>query len=155
VAFADLARGLMAEGSSVLDELARLHRIHGLWVSHQSSVVHEGIEGARRIADAMARIGDAPPSTIAGARVIDVVDFRSGADSRAPWLSEHDLVAFTLDEGRVMIRPSGTEPKCKVYVDVRADLDPDATLDRIDEVEVRLAGRAADLAADLIASAGL
>lgn len=155
VAFADLARGLAAEGRSVLDELARLHRTHGLWVSHQSSVVHEGVEGARRIADAMARIGGAPPSTIAGARVVDVVDFRSGAQERAPWLAEHDLVAFTLDEGRVMIRPSGTEPKCKVYVDVRGDLDADATGERIAEAEVRLADRAAELAADLIASAGL
>jgi phosphomannomutase len=155
VAFADLARGLAAEGRSVLDELARLHRAHGLWVSHQSSVVHEGVEGARRIADAMARIGDAPPSTIAGARVLDVVDFRSGAQDRAPWLAEHDLVSFTLDEGRVMIRPSGTEPKCKVYVDVRGDLDPDATVERIAEAEVRLADRAAELAVDLIASAGL
>jgi phosphomannomutase len=155
VAFADLARGLAAEGRSVLDLLDDLHRTHGLWVSHQSSVVHEGVEGARRIADAMARIGDAPPSSIAGATVLEVVDFRSGAEGRAPWLGEHDLVAFTLDEGRVMIRPSGTEPKCKVYVDVRGEIPADATSERIAQAETRLRERAAELAADLIASAGL
>jgi phosphomannomutase len=155
VAFADLARGLAAEGRSVLELLADLHRTHGLWVSHQSSVVHEGVEGARRIAEAMARIGGAPPSTIAGAAVREVVDFRSGAEGRAPWLGEHDLVAFTLDEGRVMIRPSGTEPKCKVYVDVRGELAPDATPERIAGMESRLVERAAELAADLILSAGL
>jgi phosphomannomutase len=60
--------------------------------------------------------------SIAGATVTEVTDFRTGADTRPAWLGEHDLVAFTLDEGRVMIRPSGTEPKCKIYVDVRADL---------------------------------
>jgi phosphomannomutase len=155
VAFADLARGLAAEGRSVLDLLAELHRMHGLWVSHQSSVVHEGVEGAGRIAEAMARIGGAPPSSIAGAPVREVVDFRSGAEGRAPWLGEHDLVAFTLDEGRVMIRPSGTEPKCKVYVDVRGELAPEAAPERIAGTESRLAERAAELAADLILSAGL
>jgi phosphomannomutase len=155
VAFADLARGLAAEGRSVLDLLADLHRAHGLWVSHQSSVVHEGVEGARRIAEAMARIGDAPPSRIAGAEVLEVVDFRTGADQRPPWLAEHDLVAFTLAEGRVMIRPSGTEPKCKVYVDVRAMLEADATEEDLVAAERRLQVRAGELAADLIASAGL
>jgi phosphomannomutase len=155
VAFADLARGLAAEGSSVLERLADLHRQHGLWVSHQSSVVHEGAEGARRIAEAMARIGDAPPDRIAGAAVIDVVDFRTGAERRPAWLGEHDLVAFTLAEGRVMIRPSGTEPKCKVYVDVRTDLAPDATPVDIAAAERALMGRAAELALDLIDRAGL
>jgi len=155
VAFADLARGLAAEGRSVLDLLAELHRTHGLWVSHQSSVVHEGAEGARRIATAMARIGDTPPATVAGAAVLEVVDFRTGAETRPAWLGEHDLVAFTLDEGRIMIRPSGTEPKCKVYVDVRAAIDAAATSEDITAVEHRLAQRAEELAADLIASAGL
>jgi phosphomannomutase len=155
VAFADLARGLAAEGRSVLDRLAELHRAHGLWVSHQSSVVHEGVEGARRITDARARIGDAPPSSIAGAEVLEVVDFRSGAESRPAWLGEHDLVAFTLGEGRVMIRPSGTEPKCKVYVDIRGELaDADDPGD-VAAVERRLETRAIELATDLIAAAGL
>jgi len=155
VAFADLARGLRAEGRSVLDLLDELHRRHGLWVSHQHSLVHEGAAGARRIADAMARIGDAPPSRIAGADVVDVTDFRVGADARAPWLGEHDLVAFTLAEGRVMIRPSGTEPKCKVYVDVRADVAADATHADIAAAERALAVRAAELASDLASVAGL
>ena len=155
VAFADMARGLAGEGRSVLELLADLHRAHGLWVSHQSSVVHEGAEGARRIADAMARIGDAPPSRVAGAAVREVTDFRTGAASRPAWLGEHDLVAFTLDEGRVMIRPSGTEPKCKVYVDIRGHVGADVTLTEIGAVESRLQQRAAELAADLIRAAGL
>ena len=155
VAFADLARGLAVEGRGVLDLLDELHRAHGLWVSHQTSVVHEGAEGARRIAEAMVRIGDAPPVSIAGAAVLAVTDFRSGAEARPPWLGEHDLVAFALDEGRVMIRPSGTEPKCKVYADVRADLPPDATRADLARAEQRLHARAAELAADLVEAAGL
>jgi len=155
VAFADLARGLQQQGSTVLDRLAELHRRHGLWVSHQHSLVHEGAAGARRIAEAMVRIGATPPAVIGGAAVREVADFRVGADARPPWLGAHDLVAFTLDEGRVMIRPSGTEPKCKIYVDVRIDVPADATLEDLAAMELALAGRANELALDLAATAGL
>lgn len=155
VAFADLARGLAADGRSVLDRLDELHRAHGLWVSHQTSIVREGPDGARRIAEAMARIGDTPPTALAGAAVTDVVDFRSGEAGRPPWLGRHDLVAFTIDEGRVMMRPSGTEPKCKIYVDVRTDVGPSATAAELAEAEIRLEARAAELAAALARASGL
>jgi phosphomannomutase len=155
VAFADLARELEAQGSSVLERLAELHRRHGLWVSHQHSLVHEGAAGARRIAEAMARVGARPPVAIAGAAVREVIDFRVGADERPPWLGSHDLVAFMLDEGRVMIRPSGTEPKCKIYVDIRADVPAGATTEDLAAMEDGLARRANELALDLAGAAGL
>ena len=155
VAFADLARELASRGSSVLEQLAELHRRHGLWVSHQHSLVHEGAAGARRIAEAMARLGAAPPDRIGGARVIEVTDYRAGAEARPPWLGTHDLIAFTLDEGRVMIRPSGTEPKCKIYVDVRSDVATDATPAGLATAERTLTARADELARDLATIAGL
>lgn len=155
VAFADLARGAKAEGRSVLELLADLHRRHGLWLSVQRSVVHAGLEGSRRISDAMGRLGDRPPAELAGASVRDVVDYRSGADTRPPWLGTHDLVALTLDEGRVMVRPSGTEPKVKVYVDVRAEVAPDADLTALAAAERALLDRAAELAEDALVTSGL
>jgi len=155
VAFADLARGLAAEGRTVLDRLADLHRRHGLWVSGQRSVTHVGSEGQRRIAAAMIRLGDAPPTELAGAAVRSVTDYRTGAERRAPWLGVHDLVAFELDEGRVMVRPSGTEPKAKVYVDVRADVGPDADAAALASIERRLAARVDELAAAAVEAAGL
>jgi phosphomannomutase len=155
VVFADLARRLKAHGRSVLDELADLHRRHGLWVSYQHSLVHEGAAGAQRIADAMVRIGAHPPESIGGVAVESVADFRVDAERRAPWLGAHDLVAFTLNEGRVMIRPSGTEPKCKIYVDVRADVSDDASLEDLAVAEQALMVRAEELARDLAAVAGL
>ena len=155
VVFADLARRLKGEGRSVLDLLADLHRRHGLWVSHQTSLVHEGAAGQRRIAEAMTALGQSTPRTLGGATVREVRDFRVGAEDRPPWLGAHDLVAFTLDEGRVMIRPSGTEPKVKIYVDVRGDLGDDAGAVELAEMELRLAQRAQVLAADLATFTGL
>ena len=155
VAFADLARGLAAEGRSVLDLLADLHRRHGLWVSGQRSVTHVGAEGRGRIAAAMTRLGEAPPTELAGAVVRSVTDYRIGVDRRPPWLGHHDLVAFALDEGRVMVRPSGTEPKAKVYVDVRADVGPDADAAALAAAEERLVARVGELAAAAVEAAGL
>ena len=52
-----------------------------------------------------------------------VTDYRTGQESRPRWLPNTSLVALELDGGRVLVRPSGTEPKLKIYVDLRADFD--------------------------------
>lgn len=152
VAFADMVRGLKGRGTDVLERLDGLAREHGLWVSHQLSMTHEGAEGAALIADAMRRIGASPPSSIAGRAVVAVTDYRTGADERDPWLGETDLIAFELADGRAMIRPSGTEPKCKVYVDLRGDLAPG---DDASAVEAVLRDTARAIARDLACQAGL
>jgi phosphomannomutase len=103
----------------------------------------------------MVRLGDAPPTELAGAAVRAVVDYRTGSERRPPWLGLHDLVAFELDEGRVMVRPSGTEPKAKVYVDVRADVGPDADAAALAAAERRLQDRVGELAAAAVDAAGL
>lgn len=155
VVFADLTRAALAEGRTVLDLLDELHRRHGLWVSRQRSVVLPGLEGGQRIAAAMDALGERPPNHLGGAEVRRVTDYRRDVDRRPQWLGAHDLVACELDEGRVMIRPSGTEPKVKVYVDVRRDVAPDASADDLAAVEASLGARADELAEDLLRTAGL
>ncbi len=123
VAFADLVTTLRAEGRSVDDRLDELSAAHGVWVSHQLSVTLPGAEGQAAIAAAMAVLTERTPDELAGRAVTAVTDFRVGAEHRPPWLEKHDLVELALaGGGRVMIRPSGTEPKCKIYVDLRAEL---------------------------------
>jgi phosphomannomutase len=129
VAFADLARALAAEGRSVADRWAELCAAHGLWVSHQLSIVRPGAAGAQEIAAAMASLERSIPDHLAGHTVVASTDYRTGADTRPPWLAAQDLVALELTDGRAMIRPSGTEPKCKIYVDLRGELGPGDDLD--------------------------
>ncbi len=152
VVFADLVRSLAAQGQSVRDRLVELAARHDLWVSHQHSVTRPGVEGRGEIAAAMATLSHDLPASLAGHDVTATTDYRSGAESRPAWLAEHDLVAFDLADGRAMIRPSGTEPKCKIYVDlhraVAADVDLDAE-------EADLAREAADVAVDLARHVGL
>lgn len=147
VAFADLARSLAAADRTVLDRLADLYREHGLWVSYQLSLTRPGLEGGREIAAAMARVPHHVPAVLAGHGILTATDYRVGADQRPTWLATHELVAFDLADGRVMIRPSGTEPKCKIYVDLRADLDAGDDLDaRVGELQDEAAAVASDLA---------
>jgi len=124
VVFADLASACAAEGRTVLDRLEDLYRRHGLWVSTQKSIVRPGSEGAEEIAAAMKQLEVSTPDSLGGLAVTGVVDYRTGAEKRPRWLGATPLVALDLKEqARVLIRPSGTEPKLKIYVDLRAAID--------------------------------
>jgi phosphomannomutase len=129
VAFADLARSLKAEGRTILDRLEELYRAHGLWVSYQHSITRPGMEGLAEIAGAMAKLETEVPEELAGEQVLSATDFRVGAEDRQPWLEAHDLVILELTDGRALIRPSGTEPKLKIYVDLRGELREGESLD--------------------------
>ena len=152
VAFADLTRALAAEGRSVADRWAELCAAYGLWVSHQLSVVRPGAAGAEEIAAAMASLELAVPDHLAGHEVVASTDFRTGAAERPPWLAAHDLVALELADGRAMIRPSGTEPKCKIYIDLRGELGPG---DDLDARTAELQRDATEVAGALAAFVGL
>ncbi|MFU8841574.1 MAG: phospho-sugar mutase [Nitriliruptoraceae bacterium] len=150
VVLADLARSLAAEGRTLLDRWDELCERHGRWVSHQHSVVRPGLDGAAQIAAAMARLDGWAPTELAGQQVTSTTDFRTGADQRPPWLAAQDLVLLELTDGRVMIRPSGTEPKCKIYVDLRTTTTGDP-----DTADAELRARAEAVALALAEAVGL
>jgi phosphomannomutase len=142
VAFAEMVALLHAEGRSVLDRIRELSLQHGAWVSHQVSVTRPGAAGQREIAEAMAVLSDRTPDELGGLAVTAVTDYRTGAEQRPPWLAATDLVELSLaGGGRAMIRPSGTEPKCKIYIDLRADLADDGDLAALEADQLDLADR--------------
>jgi phosphomannomutase len=113
---AELVAHLSGEGRSVQDELEAIARKYGLWVSGQVNVT-------RDISGLMERIRAASPKRIGSFDVVSKDDFLHGARG----LPETNMVAFNLSQGRVIARPSGTEPKCKLYFDV-TDKIADETL---------------------------
>jgi len=124
--FMDLAASLRDEGATVSDRMADLYRRAGLWVSTQLSLVRPGTEGVAEIAAAMRRLGETTPTHLDGREVVSVRDFRTGAEERPRWLPAADLVEMTLESGgRVLVRPSGTEPKLKIYVDLPGEAEGD------------------------------
>lgn len=148
----ELAALERARGSTLRARLEKLYRKHGLWVSVQRSVTRQGLAGAEEIRAAMDRVSNHPPARIDQTPITGVRDFRSGGESRPPWLENTPLVELTLGErGRILVRPSGTEPKLKVYVDLRRAVGADADVWKAEE-ETRAEAR--ELAEVLVADLG-
>ncbi len=148
VAFADLAAAASNEGMSVRERLDELYRVHGLWVSNQVGVVRPGTEGAAEIRKAMARLASSPPVELAGTPITGVVDYARGAELRPRYLGAAKLIELDLGGlGRLLVRPSGTEPKLKIYGDLRADV---AHGTDVIQVERDLLRRAQSLARSMV-----
>jgi phosphomannomutase len=121
VVMVDLVARLKAEGVTLSDHLHRLGERYGRWVSVQRSVKRPGGDGASEIAEMMDRLRAETPRSIDGVQVVSVRDFLEGAEDRPRYLPASNLLEFHLGErGRILVRPSGTEPKLKIYVDLAA-----------------------------------
>lgn len=124
LAFADLAAAAAERGALIDDVLGELYLRHGLWVSRQRSLVREGTAGAEAISDAMERLAADPPPTVADIPVLSFTDYSKDAESRPRWLPATSLVELGFEGGsRLLVRPSGTEPKLKIYADWVARID--------------------------------
>ena len=109
---AALAAEAKAEGRTLLDLLDDQACRYGLHATAQSSV---RVEDLSLITGAMARLRAAPPSALAGRTVTSVDDLADGLDGLPP----ADVLRLRLSGGgRVIVRPSGTEPKLKCYLEV-------------------------------------
>src|SRR5262249_31229388 len=122
---AELAAARWAEGKTLLDELEALARRYGLFVSTQRSLTMPGQDGLARIGAVMTRLREAAPSVIGGLTVEAVNDYQGrrrtakGGTVSPLALPASNVLGFDLEgNSRVIARPSGTEPKLKVYVDL-------------------------------------
>lgn len=128
VAFAILAADAAADDRIVLDRLGDLYRRYGVWVSTQVSIRSDTPSGADEISAAMVRLRAKPPASLAGVAIVDTVDYSLGADQRPAYLGATNLIELDLGEmGRVLARPSGTEPKLKIYVDLTSSYPADGS----------------------------
>lgn len=140
LAFLSLASSLAAEGRTIADELDAFAARFGLFGSEQISLRVTDLSEIGRI---MAAVRAAPPSSIGGLAVSLTEDLNDAGGALPPT----DALRFTLDGARLIVRPSGTEPKVKLYLDAWSS-DQDAEVRR-SEVASRLDALRAG-AADLL-----
>lgn len=111
---AELASELKEQGRTLSDLLDDLAVTHGLHATDQLSV---RVEDLSVIANAMRRLREQPPAALAGLTVTSAEDLTKGTDKLPPT----DGLRYYLDgafKARVIVRPSGTEPKLKCYLEV-------------------------------------
>lgn len=120
---AELAQSLKNDGTSMLEQLERIHRRFGLYVEGLKSVTKKGRNGAAEISAMMDAFRNNTPEFLGGEKVVELRDFSDGSIQELP--KSNVLQLITEQGSRVTVRPSGTEPKIKFYVSVNRDLQPD------------------------------
>ncbi len=116
--FAELMAGLKADGRSVHDRLADLACEFGAHVTRQWPSVIAGPDGPARIREVIERLRSDPPKQLGGLAVTDTVDLLRGTPELPPTEGILLRLGGSGGEARIIVRPSGTEPKVKVYFEV-------------------------------------
>lgn len=141
----ELASVLKEQDRTLPDLLDDLAVEHGLHATDQLSV---RVQDLSVIADAMRRLREQPPTELAGLPITRSEDLTRGTETLPPT----DGLRYTLDGARVIVRPSGTEPKLKCYLEVVVPVAGHAALPA---ARAKAAELLAAIERDLSAAAGI
>ena len=119
----ELAASLKNEGKSILDALAGIYETYGHYLAYVQNIELTGADAMEKAANMMADLRNSVPEAIGGAKVTVVRDYRTSVSKNVETgeestinLPKSNVLEFILgDEGSVIARPSGTEPKVKFY----------------------------------------
>ena len=120
----EMAAWYAVQGMTLFDALNALYEKYGFYGEKTHNLVMPGLDGLEKMAQLMRDLRSEPPAAIAGVEVLrrkdytdgSVVDCRTGEKS-AMELSGSNVLRYELSDGTtILVRPSGTEPKIKVYI---------------------------------------
>jgi phosphomannomutase len=137
----ELTAHMKSLGRTLTDVLDDLALVHGVYLTSQVSV---RVTDRAQIRDAMSRLRAHPPTSLAGLPVQRFDDLEEGSAD----LPATDGLRFVLDGARVIVRPSGTEPKLKCYLQVVMPVSDDLVSSR-DEAAQRMHRLRADVSSAL------
>lgn len=130
---AEAACACAEDGKTLYDAVREMYTKYGWFKEKVLSTTLEGREGIERIQKAVEDFRNNPPKKIGDLEVLKVEDYEKGliTDTKTGKVEKIDMepmnvMVFILEDGRFIIRPSGTEPKIKAYLTVRGDSDNDA-----------------------------
>ncbi|SDS97764.1 phosphoglucomutase [Paenibacillaceae bacterium GAS479] len=106
------------QGKTLYDVLLELYAQYGAYLEGLESRTLKGLDGVQKIGAIMDSFRSTPPQEAAGVKVTEVLDYSLGLDG----LPKENVLKYLLEDGSwFTLRPSGTEPKIKVYFAVRSD----------------------------------
>ena len=105
-----------SQGKTLMQELENLYQKYGFYKTDLQSMTYGGKEGMSIMASIIDKIRNNPPQMIDGAEVV-FTDFSLGVDG----LPKSNVLRFKNDKFRLIVRPSGTEPKLKIYYQVKGE----------------------------------
>jgi len=116
---AEMAAYYRTQGMSLYEAMIKLYEKYGAFAERTVNVVMPGVSGLSKMRSIMENLRTNPPSSLAGGEVLRVRDYLTGTTSTGETLelSGSNVLYFEMKDGtRFIIRPSGTEPKIKVYI---------------------------------------
>ena len=120
----EMAAWYAAKGMTLYDAIQALYEKYGWYGEKTHNLVMPGLDGLEKMAALMKRLRTAPPADIAGVTVVTRKDYRDGTATdcatgrvAAMELKGSNVLRYELADGTtILVRPSGTEPKIKVYI---------------------------------------
>jgi len=120
----EMAAWYAAQGLTLADALDILHEKYGFYAEHTHNLVMPGLDGLKDMAELMANLRSDPPAEISGVKVLQFKDYQDGSvtdcvtgGKSTMELSGSNVLRFEMADGTsVIVRPSGTEPKIKIYI---------------------------------------
>ncbi|SKB29282.1 alpha-phosphoglucomutase [Lysinibacillus sp. AC-3] len=139
---AEMAAYYAEHDLTLLGVLNSLYKQYGYYQEKLLSFTYDGVEGQKLITHIMEYLRNSKLTEMAGIKVREVEDYKSGfiylanEEKQTLSLPPTDVLKYILDDGSwICVRPSGTEPKCKVYISVKKDnkAEADETLANIED----------------------
>lgn len=127
-----MAQYYKLQGKNLVQAMRALYEKYGYYHNKTVSLSYPGADGAAKMAGIMESLRAEAPSEIAGAKVEAVVDYATCVNG----LPAADVIEFDLEGGnKAIVRPSGTEPKIKLYIFAKGEdaAAADALIDAIEE----------------------
>ena len=120
----EMAAWYAGQGMTLFDALEALYKKYGYYAEKTHNLVMPGLDGLKDMANLMKDLRENPPKEISGVKVAAYKDYKTGTVTDAATgaqssmeLSNSNVLRFELSDGTsIIVRPSGTEPKIKVYV---------------------------------------
>ena len=134
VAMTEMAAWYASQGMTLYDALQKLYAKYGFYAEKTMNLVMPGLDGLKKMAQLMSDLRSNPPAEIQGVAVKQYKDYKDGSvrDAETGAMSTMELSGSNVlryemaDATSLIVRPSGTEPKVKVYILTSGDSKEDA-----------------------------